>query len=39
MELLNCKETKAKETLKEFVNKNILEKVEKGKYTHYILKN
>jgi predicted HTH transcriptional regulator len=39
MELLNCKETKAKETLKELVNNNILEKVEKGKYTHYILKN
>ena len=38
MEILKCGETKAKRILKE-MTKEHLEKITKGKYTYYILKN
>jgi hypothetical protein len=38
MEILLCGETKAKSILKKMTRKK-LEKITKGKYTYYILKN
>ena len=38
MEILHCGETKAKSILKKMTRKK-LEKITKGKYTYYILKN
>ena len=37
MKLLNCGETKAKELLKK-LSETELEKITKGKYTYYVLK-
>ncbi len=36
MALLNCKETKAKNTLKELVDLKLIIQIKKGKYTYYI---
>ncbi|NOX19529.1 MAG: ATP-dependent DNA helicase, partial [Chlorobi bacterium] len=36
MAILNCKETKAKNTLKEMVNQKLLLRIQKGKYTYYV---
>ncbi len=38
MELLGCGETKAKQLLSE-LTKTDLKRINKGKYTYYILKN
>ncbi|BBE31435.1 hypothetical protein OSSY52_15760 [Tepiditoga spiralis] len=36
--LFNIKDTRAKEILKELMNKNLIERKGKGRNTHYILK-